>query len=162
MQNLLTGMSKCLTGKQIHLLIQLSTYCNISVSCKLQCLSQLHSLFLKAYISVSFSTAISEDLGQVEYILSDKTGTLTENRMIFKQCCISNTTYGNDNGDALKGYPLTDFVPLDLIRDIVYPSLLSILVGLSMKDAFFVWKCGILSAANSQRMEMHTSLRFEY
>ena len=82
--------------------------------------------------------------------------------MIFKQCCISNTTYGNDNGDALKGYPLTDFVPLDLIRDIVYPSLLSILVGLSMKDAFFMWKCGILSAANSQRMEMHTSLRFEY
>ena len=137
MQNLLTGMSKCLTGKQIHLLIQLSTYCNISVSCKLQCLSQLHSLFLKAYTSVSFSTAISEDLGQVEYILTDKTGTLTENRMIFKQCCISNTTYGNDNGDALKGYPLTDFVPLDLIRDIVYPSLLSILVGLSMKDAFF-------------------------
>ena len=82
--------------------------------------------------------------------------------MIFKQCCISNTTYGNDNGDALKGYPLTDFVPLDLIRDIVYPSLLSILVGLSMKDAFFLWKCGILSAANSQGMEMHTSLRFEY
>ena len=26
MQNLLTGMSKCLTGKQIHLLIQLSMF----------------------------------------------------------------------------------------------------------------------------------------
>jgi len=44
--------------------------------------------------------------------------------------------YGSDNGDALKGYPLTHFVPLDLIR--VYPSLLSILVGLSMKDAIFL------------------------
>ncbi len=36
---------------------------------------------------------LNEDLGQIEYLFSDKTGTLTENEMEFKRFSIEGTVY---------------------------------------------------------------------
>ncbi|RLV95122.1 Phospholipid-transporting ATPase DNF1 [Spathaspora sp. JA1] len=49
------------------------------------------------------SWSISDDLGQIEYIFSDKTGTLTQNVMEFKKCTINGVSYGRAYTEALMG-----------------------------------------------------------
>lgn len=46
---------------------------------------------------------LSDDLGQIEYVFSDKTGTLTQNVMEFKKCSINGVPYGEAYTEALAG-----------------------------------------------------------
>ncbi|KAI8643221.1 hypothetical protein BD408DRAFT_401981 [Parasitella parasitica] len=51
---------------------------------------------------------ISDDLGQIEYIFSDKTGTLTQNIMEFRRCTINGVCYGLGDTEAAAGARLKD------------------------------------------------------
>lgn len=46
-----------------------------------------------------------EELGQVEMIFSDKTGTLTRNVMKFKKCIINHVVYGDGDPSVIIMFP---------------------------------------------------------
>lgn len=55
-------------------------------------------------------SAIAEDLGQIQYIMTDKTGTLTENIMKFNQCYFNGHAYGSLDHPATNCNTLTKLV----------------------------------------------------
>jgi len=91
-------------------LLLTSTFVPISLKVCLDVCKMAYAHFIKRDIEMYDSKAesgvvvnnsnIAEDLGEVEYVLSDKTGTLTQNNMFFECCSIEGKVYKNEN-DAL-------------------------------------------------------------
>uniref|UniRef100_A0A8C1NIR7 Phospholipid-transporting ATPase n=1 Tax=Cyprinus carpio TaxID=7962 RepID=A0A8C1NIR7_CYPCA len=99
--------------------IILNTVVPISLYVSVEVLRLGHSYFInwdrrmyysrKATPAEARTTTLNEELGQVEFIFSDKTGTLTQNIMVFNKCSINGKTYGTLAHFLLYKTPCVDF-----------------------------------------------------
>ncbi|KAI1645875.1 phospholipid-translocating P-type ATPase [Daldinia loculata] len=94
-------------------LIVFQNFVPISLYISLEIVRTLQAIFIYSdvemyyekidYPCVPKSWNISDDLGQIEYIFSDKTGTLTQNVMEFKKATINGQPYGEAYTEAQAG-----------------------------------------------------------
>lgn len=55
------------------------------------------------------TSTIPEELGRISYLLSDKTGTLTQNEMVFKRLHLGTVSFGSDSMDEIVSHLKNSF-----------------------------------------------------
>ncbi|XP_063721560.1 probable phospholipid-transporting ATPase IIA [Symsagittifera roscoffensis] len=90
----------------VRFMILLSAIIPISLRVNLDLAKLIYCLFIQRdkYIdgAVVRTTQISEELGRISYLLADKTGTLTQNEMVFKKLHLGNLVLNSDGNEEIK------------------------------------------------------------
>ncbi|KAL9021766.1 MAG: hypothetical protein Q9185_001000 [Variospora sp. 1 TL-2023] len=106
-------------------LILFSTIIPVSLRVNLDMGKSVYARFIERDQGISGTvvrtSTIPEELGRIEYLLSDKTGTLTRNEMELKKIHVGTVSYANEAMDEVNSYIRQGFVtgPAD---DVLEPS----------------------------------------
>lgn len=99
--------------KIMRFLVLFSTIVPISLRVNLDLGKSIYSRFIQRDPgipgAVVRTSTIPEDLGRIEYLLSDKTGTLTQNEMEMKKIHVGTVSYANDAMDEVAAYTRQGF-----------------------------------------------------
>lgn len=92
----------------LQIMIPLSLYVTIEL-CKILQVFHIHNNSDLYDIQTNKRTEcramnITEELGQVQHIFSDKTGTLTENKMLFRKCTVNGADYNHASSELENAY----------------------------------------------------------
>lgn len=104
--------------KIMRFLVLFSTIVPISLRVNLDMGKSVYSWFIQRDPGIEGAvvrtSTIPEELGRIEYLLSDKTGTLTQNEMEMKKIHVGTVSYANEAMDEVASYIKQGFsVPVD-------------------------------------------------
>ncbi|KAI3323313.1 phospholipid-translocating P-type ATPase [Xylariaceae sp. AK1471] len=112
--------------KITRFLVLFSTIVPISLRVNLDLGKSVYSWFIQRDAdirgAVVRTSTIPEDLGRIEYLLSDKTGTLTQNEMEMKKIHVGTVSYANEAMDEVTSYVRQGFGTKSGSQALVTPS----------------------------------------